>query len=205
MHQRHDLSGTTSPGLALGAYLTVVHFLCSSVLFPWPLDFSLQSCVELFQSFLKWAACAIDISEKGCLKEAIRISLLSQEERKWKSGQEWGGGRKRREFSQQEVSSTIVLYLSIPRTMWSLGTWYLLNTQRFFVGFCYSFTSHKKILPFHFNEKEHSPILLIDPFQKERIKSHDTLWFFLAQSGAYSHLPLAQSVSRFECPLIPAV
>lgn len=48
-------------------------------------------------------------------------------------------------------------------------------------------------------------MLLIDPFQKERINSPDTLWFFLAQSGAYGHLPLAQSVSRFDCPLIPAV
>lgn len=76
------------------------------------------------------------------------------------------------------------------------------NFLLFFVIF---FTSHKKILPFHSNEKEHSPILFIAPFQKERLKSHDTLWFFLARSGAYGHLPLAQSVSCFDCPLIPAV
>lgn len=74
--------------------------------------------------------------------------------------------------------------------MWSLGTWYLLNMQRFFVGFCYFFTSNKKILSFRFNEKENSPILLIDPFQKERIKSHDTLWFFLARSEPTVTSPL---------------
>lgn len=82
-------------------------FVCSA---SW---FSLQICVELFQSFLKWAAWTIDISEKGCMEEVIRISLLSHKERKWKSGKEWGGGGKRREFSQQEAPGTIVLYKSL--------------------------------------------------------------------------------------------
>lgn len=106
--------------------------------------------------------------------------------------EEWAGVRRRRREEERIFPTGSPQYnCSLSKPPYNVVARHMVPFKyaKVFI-FCLPALNKKFFPSFPMHEKEHKPILLMDPFQKEGTKSHDTFWFFLAWPGASGHLTL---------------